>query len=556
MKIKSILTAVLLLLLLKCSDSQIIPFTYNLDTSITKTLDSALIYVKNPSAVLMNITNVRVLTTQFLTRVNSFTVAPHDSVGVWVIFSSYQNLTYTGFIAFENTSAFGGIRYSIVYGLKATAKYPDAIYAFTQGLIDENLKAALKTYTSTGAIVLGYNTARDKMFETVDDYGGDTIECVYTGRKIHAVNRTEAQNQNFNTEHTWPQSFFNSNDPMVSDLHHLFPTDETPNSQRSNYPFGFVVSGITWQLNGSKLGRDQYNSIVFEPRDQHKGNAARALFYFVVRHQNWGNFLTLNQETALRQFHVIDTVDARERLRNDRVKTFQNNRNPFCDHPEFVERIRAFYTTAATLQRARISASPLTVRFDTLSNVNDTASYYLSIFNNGNAALTVNSLVSSNPVFTVESAPSNIPPSQYGLAKIKFRPDVANTTFNGTLTINNSDSNIVINLTGINGTPIGITPISSEVPKHFSLSQNYPNPFNPTTKIRFDIPAAVGNAYMSVQLKIYDVAGREVMTLVNEQLHPGKYEVGFNGDKLSSGIYYYRVQADDFTDVKKMVLLK
>lgn len=80
------------------------------------------------------------------------------------------------------------------------------------------------------------------MFETIDDYGGDTIECVYTGRKIRATNRTEAQNQNFNTEHTWPQSFFNELEPMRSDLYHLYPTDETANNVRSNFDFGRALT--------------------------------------------------------------------------------------------------------------------------------------------------------------------------------------------------------------------------------------------------------------------------------------------------------------------------
>lgn len=536
--------------------SQIIPFTADLDTSITKTLDSTLLYVKNPTNKTVNVINTRFTSGRFFTRINTFSVAPGDSTGIWVLFSSNQNLTYRSFLIFETSVPAGGLKYSLVYGLLATAKYPDILYSFTQGLIDEPLKAALKTFTTTGAIVLGYNTARDRMFETVDDYGGDTIECVYIGRKIHAVNRTEAQNQNFNTEHTWPQSFFNSNDPMVSDLHHLFPTDAVPNNARANYPFGFVVSGITYQNGGSKLGRDINNNIVFEPRDQHKGNAARSVFYFVIRHQNWGNYLALSQETALRQFSLMDTVDARERLRNDRVKQFQNNRNPFADHPEFIERIRAFYTVSNTPNLARITASPFNVRFDTLAAAGDTVSYFVSLFNYGNVPLNINSISVSNNVFSVENFPASISPNQYTLLRVKFTPNVANQNYTGTLTVNNSDSSITLTLNGVCGQPIGIVPVSGEVPRGFSLFQNYPNPFNPVTKIKFDIPPGENRGSFITKLIIYNILGREISILVNEHLQPGKYEVTFDAGNLPSGIYFYRLTGGGYTETKKMLLVK
>lgn len=531
--------------------SQIIPFTVNLDTSVTKTLDSALLYVKNPSNKKAVVTQVRNTSAKYFTRVNSFTINPNDSVGVWVLFSSNHNLTYRSFLIFETSVPTGGLKYSLVYGLIATAKYPDVIYAFTQGLIDEPLKAALKTWVSSPYTQLGYNTARDRMFETVDDYGGDTIECVYTGRKVYAANRTQAQNQNFNTEHTWPQSMFNSNEPMLSDLHHLFPTDDAANSARSNYPFGYVVTNITWQNGGSKLGRDAGNNIVFEPRDKHKGNVARSMFYFSIRHQNWGSFLTLTQENALRQFHNTDTVDANERLRNDRVKQFQNNRNPFADHPEFVERIRAFYTASPTPQLPDITASPFTARFDTLTNANDTVSYFVSIFNFGNANLTISGITSNNPVFTVVNFPNTIQPNQYGYAQVKFTPTAVNQNFNGELTINNNDSTVKVQLQGICGTPIGITQLSNGIPSKFSLSQNYPNPFNPATNIEFKI-AQSGK----VKLIVFDMLGREAEIIVNQQLTPGVYKVNWNASKLTSGVYFYKLITEDYSETRKMILVK
>jgi len=85
----------------------------------------------------------------------------------------------------------------------------------------------------------------------------------------------------------------------------------------------------------------------------------------------------------------------------------------------------------------------------------------------------------------------------------------------------------------------------------YELVQNYPNPFNPSTMIKYQIPKS-GN----VTLKIYDILGAEVATLVNEEKSVGRYEVNFDASSLASGVYLYRIQVNDFVDVKKMVLMK
>jgi len=107
------------------------------------------------------------------------------------------------------------------------------------------------------------------------------------------------------------------------------------------------------------------------------------------------------------------------------------------------------------------------------------------------------------------------------------------------------------------GNPIGIQTISTEIPHNFSLSQNYPNPFNPVTKIRFSIPASLSfGERRGVRLLIYDLHGREVATLVNEQLKPGTYEAEWNAANYSSGVYFYSLITEGFTSTKKMILVK
>lgn len=98
---------------------------------------------------------------------------------------------------------------------------------------------------------------------------------------------------------------------------------------------------------------------------------------------------------------------------------------------------------------------------------------------------------------------------------------------------------------------VGITNYSSVIPSKFGLYQNFPNPFNPSTSIRFDLPKSVNAAIV-----VYNALGKEVTRLVNENLSPGSYQVTFNAGNLASGVYYYKLEAESFTQIKKLVLIK
>jgi len=100
-------------------------------------------------------------------------------------------------------------------------------------------------------------------------------------------------------------------------------------------------------------------------------------------------------------------------------------------------------------------------------------------------------------------------------------------------------------------TTVGINQLSSVLPSSYSLYQNYPNPFNPTTNIKFDI---VKNG--NVKIVVYNSLGKQVSELVNSSMQPGSYEVNFDATNFASGIYYYRISTNDFTNVKKMLLIK
>ena len=99
--------------------------------------------------------------------------------------------------------------------------------------------------------------------------------------------------------------------------------------------------------------------------------------------------------------------------------------------------------------------------------------------------------------------------------------------------------------------PVNITPSGNSLPDKFSLKQNYPNPFNPNTVIGFQLPVAG-----FVTVKIYDINGREISELVNEKLSAGEYKIDFNGASLPSGVYYYKMTTENFSETKKMILIK
>jgi len=100
-------------------------------------------------------------------------------------------------------------------------------------------------------------------------------------------------------------------------------------------------------------------------------------------------------------------------------------------------------------------------------------------------------------------------------------------------------------------TSVSVSENPKSVPKSFELSQNYPNPFNPSTKIKFTVPTV---SYVS--LIVFNSLGQEVQTLAREEKSEGIYEVSFNASNLPSGTYFYRIQAGDFVETKKMLLLK
>lgn len=245
----------------------------------------------------------------------------------------------TGAIAGCGSNGYTQPLLSKTIGISTSKQAPANYYQAAQGLQGQALRQALAEIV-TKHKDLGYSRARDIMFAEVDDLDeNDIVECDYTDRRIEGVtdrNSAYQGGKGFNAEHTWPQSK-GAEGIAKSDLHHLFPTDCEANSKRSSFPFGEVVT-VEWSAGGSKLGRNAQGVTVFEPRDDQKGNTARAILYFYTvygQRADLSNFRV--EEAVLQKWHQEDPVTDADRARNDAVYRFQGNRNPFVDHPEFVQ---------------------------------------------------------------------------------------------------------------------------------------------------------------------------------------------------------------------------
>lgn len=207
-------------------------------------------------------------------------------------------------------------------------------------------------YSVTNA--LGYNGARDQMYGSIDNKDGQIIG-VYTGFTITANTRGDAFSKGINTEHTWPQGLFDSDEPMRGDIHHLFPTRIEANSARSNYPFAEIPDDqtSTWFRNNSSQSSkptsniDEYSELLsgtsFEVREDHKGNTARAIFYFWTIYQDENKVADdaaffNGMKDVLLSWHDLDPVDQAEVDRSLGAESAQGNRNPFVHDTTLVRR--------------------------------------------------------------------------------------------------------------------------------------------------------------------------------------------------------------------------
>ena len=248
------------------------------------------------------------------------------------------------------------------------AQIPTGYYDGTAGLSGSALKTKLSSIISSGHQTKSYdalddeypNSDKDSYYEkdgtVLDIYSENPTETdpyVYQFG-VKKCGNYKIEGDCYNKEHIFPQGYFNKASPMVSDIHHIVPTDGKVNGMRSNFPFGNVGSSVSYtSKNGSKLGTSNsvnYSGKVFEPINEFKGDVARMIFYFATRYEaklkdfDANDILTNTsfpgiqswELEVLKQWHTNDPVSQREIDRNNAAYTYQGNRNPFIDQPEYV----------------------------------------------------------------------------------------------------------------------------------------------------------------------------------------------------------------------------
>lgn len=298
-----------------------------------------------------------------------------------------------------------------------TAQIPNGYYNNAAGKTGDDLKSALHNIIK-GHTSISYSQVWNAFWST-DNKGNGVVWDMYSDVPNGTPPYTFDLGQNqcgsysdegdcFNREHSWPESWFNSqNNTPRTDLHHIFPTDGYVNQQRGNLPFGEVGGTTLWtSLNGSKIGNCSvagYSDQVFEPIDEYKGDFARALFYVSVRYygedDNWGSSGMTNKSEIkpwaidmLLRWNDEDPVSQKEIDRNNVIYSeYQHNRNPFVDHPEYASMIWGENAQVGKGNYVKVTEAPA-----------DWSGEYLIVYEAGNKAF-------DGGLATLDAANNNIP---------------------------------------------------------------------------------------------------------------------------------------------------
>ena len=408
---------------------------------------------------------------------STFTVAAGGSQTVTVTFAPLHNIQHNSELVLT-TDHLGAVSVDLV----GQGQYSLPYYSATQNLKEQALLTSLKSIVTAGHNALGYNTARDRMFMTIDNErlngqgaSVNTVTCVYTGRQATGyTSRSQAQNQNFNTEHTWPQSMFSSADPMVSDIHHLFPTDNDANNSRSSFPFGVATQPYrNSSINApSQLGANNR----YQPRDPQKGRTARAMLYFITRYQNYAFFFG-SQQAILRQWHQQFPPTAQDRARSAAVQAAQGNRNPFSDYPQLVDRITDFIGNPSVgLDSVSIYRSAPTMEFGSIVGP---ATYTFVVVNNGTQPLTVGGAATHTftsggaASLTVSNPTTPVAPGEALVLDATLNPNGVTGAISGTISLQLGAGAPQQIPFSANGGTVGLAPEAEAA--LFSLNV-YPNP--------------------------------------------------------------------------------
>lgn len=510
--------------------------------------DSLQLILSNPNAFDVTVSDIKFFQIYgndvFSTSESNFTINSLGSHNIRVYFNPEHNITHNSEMLIETSGPGGDVSVDLI----GQGKYSNTYYSSTENLSEESLKSALKTIITQGYTQLSYSDARLKMFSEIDNQkvngqgaANDKIECVYTGRTIENYPFSTSTLVNapweFNTEHTFPQSLFSQNLPMRSDLFHIFPTDVDANGKRANDPFGNVTTP-TWTEGGS-----EWVSGTFEPRNEQKGKTARAMMYFVLRYQDYSNYFA-PQESILRQWHETYLPDAVEKTRCDDIFTYQKNRNPFIDYPQFIERIQKISgtSTAPSIQALYVTDSSLAV-FPGVA-LNDTAFCQVVVSNYGNEAVNLSNIHFQNAAFGFSNN------SNQNVQVAAGESVIIKAFYEKTASGIQSD-NLLFD-TDMSGTSYSVPfkydeALSLEDVISAEQITVFPNPSSGIIHLEANISKS-----QTVKLDLVDILGKSLWTKESVELNQ---ENILNFENIPSGIYFLKI-SNSQTNISKKVILK
>jgi len=453
-----------------------------------------------------------------------FTIQPEQIFNLELIFQGKTNILYQSVLVINNATQ--ELPYYLPF--EASCYLPNHEFSTTDNLYDTELKMALNNLVINHT-PLDYLSARLKMYSIIDNHN-NYVECVYTGYQYyHPYNSPSVPDANvLNTEHTWPQSYFSGETPKT-DLHHLYPTSNSSNNARGNYPFGEVVSGVTWENGGSKRGRNASNEIVFEPRNEHKGSVARAMLYFAIRYNNPQGFIN-NQELILKNWNQKYAVSSKESERHEAIYLIQQKKNPFIVHPLFAERIYSFSLNQNSPLQAEL-IYPDMIKSLTIGETS------IPLYNNGSKPIIINSVSTNHPSIEVAEYPSILVSKT--LEKITIHLFQNTNANNYLLILNTSEGEFRINLLQEAVEEIEIV----KIPEQLTV-QLYPNPVYKQVVMKA--------TFIPQKIDFFNTKGQKVFT----QKGKDKIQEIMMPDCLAAGIYYLRIENNRQVIWKKLVHIK
>ena len=437
---------------------------------------------------------------------------------------------------------------------------PPGYYNAATGLNCGPLKTALANIISANYVQLSYTPGVWNAFQTTDLHRNDAntadiIWDMYSDNPAGAEPYTYTFGTNqcgtynseadcYNREHSFPKSWFNDGYPMYSDINHLFPTDGYVNGRRGNQAYG-EVSAPTWtSLNGSKLGPNTYpgfTGVVFEPRNEYKGDLARGQLYMVTRYENlvagWQGFGNandiLNGTTypaldawyikLMFKWHLNDPVSTKEINRNNAVYPLQGNRNPFIDHPEYVYQV---WQCTGLL--------PVTITDFTAQKNNESV------------------LLKWYATYETNFKQYEIERSTDGIVFSKIGEVLGRNLADYTFTDNNLPvTNTVfyrLKMIDIDGKFSYSKTIAIRLNDNFSNAQVYPNPTKDKLVVKLQ-QALTENS----QLIIADISGR---MLLQQQIADGQKNIDLDVSKFPSGRYFIKISNHNELINQSFVIIK